>query len=270
LPSVEELYGDFWGSDESGLRTELERSLDPRPAESLYDAFGDLGVKPGDVVLDVGCRSATHSVELVRRFDCDVVAVDIVPQVLAEARKHVSAEGLLDRVRVVEAAVESLPIEDRSIAHVWCRDMLNHVDLPSALSECVRVLEPGGGMLMYQTFATLELEPREAERMFAALAMRAENMSPAYFEEQAKEAGLAIVTVDEVGSEWREYWLEDGDRRTIDDLLHAARLRRREEELVSRYGRDRYEAALWGSVWSAYQLLGKLRPTVYTLEKPDG
>jgi SAM-dependent methyltransferase len=269
LPTVEELYGGFW-TDASGLDAELERSLDPRPAESLYDAFGELGVSSGDLVLDIGCRAAAHSVELVRRFGCEVVAVDLVPQLVEQARANVAKEELGDRIRVVQAGIESLPIDDASIDFVWCRDMLNHVDLPRALAECARVLKPGGRMLVYQTFATPELEPLEAERLFRAVAIRPENMAPAYFADQAREAGLAIVSVDEIDSEWREHWLETGDRRTVDDLLSVARLRRREGELVERFGRERYEAAFWDAAWGTYQLLGKLRPTVHVLERPVG
>jgi SAM-dependent methyltransferase len=266
VPTVEELYGDFWAQDEE-LGRELERSLGPRAIDSLYDTFAGLGVGSEHFVLDAGCGRGAHSVRLAGRFGCRVVAIDRVPSLVEEAREAVAREGLGEQVRVLEAPIEALPLEDRSVDFVWCRDMLNHVSLPEALRECARVLKPGGRMLVYQTFATAELEPLEAERIYRALAMPAENMSPAYFEEQAAGAGLAVVTVDAIASEWREHWLENGDRRTIDDLLAVARLRRHEDDFVDRYGRERYEAALWGSAWGAYQLLGKLRPTVYVLER---
>jgi cyclopropane fatty-acyl-phospholipid synthase-like methyltransferase len=269
VPTVEELYGELWVDDEA-FDAELDRSLDPRPVESLYDTFAGLGVEPGQVVLDVGCRYGEHSVELVRRFDCEVVAVDLVPSLLEQARDRVAKEGMKDRIRVVDAPIEALPLEQGSIDHVWCRDMLNHVRLQAALTECERVLRPGGRMLVYQTFATELCEPRESERLFDAVAIVPENMSRDYFEDAVHGAGLGLLSMDEIDSEWRERWLEEGDRRTVDDLLHAARLRRREEELVRRFGRVRYEAALGGSIWGVYQLLGKLCPTVYVLEKPRG
>lgn len=269
MPTVEELYGELWAEDEA-LSAELDRSLDPRPAESLYDAFAALGVRESDVVLDVGCRYGAHSVELARRFDCEVVASDVIPRHLEKAREEIAKEGLEGRIRVVEAPIESLPLDDGAVDHIWCRDMLNHVRLREALVECARVLRPGGRMLVYQTFATELLEPQEAERLFSAVAIVPENMSRAYFEELAREAGFVIASMDEVGSEWREHWLETGDHKTVEHLLRAARLRRREEELVGRYGRASYEAALWGSIWGVYQLLGKLCPTVYVLEKPSG
>lgn len=269
MPTVEELYGELWGEDDA-FKAELDRSLDPRPAESLYDTFGDLGVNAGDLVLDVGCRDAKQSVDLARRFGCRVIAADPIPRHLERARERVADEGVEDRVTVLEATIESLPLEDASVDYVWCRDVLNHVRLPEALSECVRVLRPGGRMLVYQTFATDLCEPGEARRLWRAVAIVPENMSRPHFEQTADKAGFEIAAVDEIDSEWRESWLEAGDRHTVDLLLRAARLRRREAELVARYGRDRYEAALGGAVWGVYQLLGKLCPTVYVLTRRDG
>jgi ubiquinone/menaquinone biosynthesis C-methylase UbiE len=269
VPTVEELYGELWAEDEA-FRAELDRSLDPRPAESLYDMLGELGVDAKDVVLDIGCRDAKHSVELVGRFGCHVIATDLIPRYLEQARERVADAGVGERVTVLEAAIESLPLADGSVTHVWCRDVLNHVRLPEALSECFRVLSPGSRMLVYQTFATELLEPREAERLYAAVAIVPENMSRSHFETTARDAGFAIASVDEIDSEWREHWLETGNSKTVDQLLRAARLRRREPEVVERYGRARYEAALGGSIWGVYQLLGKLCPTVYVLARRDG
>jgi cyclopropane fatty-acyl-phospholipid synthase-like methyltransferase len=269
VPTVEELYGELWAED-GALVAELDRSLDPRPAESLYDIFGELGVARDDVVLDIGCREGVHSVELARRFGCEVVACDLIPHHIEKAREGISKEGLEGRVRIVEAPIESLPLGDDTVDYIWCRDMLNHVRLREALPECLRVLQPGGRMLVYQTFATDLCEPGEAKRLWSSMAIVPENMSRSYFEREAHEAGFEITAVDEIDSDWREYWLETGDTRTVDDLLRAARLRRRETELVARYGRDRYEAALGDSVWGVYQLLGKLCPTVYVLTNRDG
>jgi ubiquinone/menaquinone biosynthesis C-methylase UbiE len=269
VPTVEELYGELWAED-GALVAELDRSLDPRPPESLYDTFADLGVRRIHVVLDIGCRDGRHSIELARRFGCEVVACDLILQYVEKTRERISKEGFEGRIRVVEGPIESLPLGDEMVDHVWCRDMLNHVRLPDALSECFRVLRPGGRMLVYQTFATDLCEPGEASRLWNSMAIVPENMSRAYFEQNAADAGFEITAVDEVDSEWREFWLETGDRRTVDDLLRAARLRRREDELVARFGRDRYEAALGDSVWGVYQLLGKLCPTVYVLMRRDG
>ena len=61
-------------------------------------------------------------------------------------------------------------------------------------------------------------------------------MSINYFEEIAKRVGFSIVEKDFIGSEWREYWEEDGTHITSQQLLHIARLRRHRQEYVAKIG----------------------------------
>jgi SAM-dependent methyltransferase len=174
--SSNELYGEIWAEDPSALKVELERSLAPRATTMLYDEFARLGVGPDDLVLDAGGRDAVHAIEIVRRLDCRAITIDPVPLHVDRARERVAAAGLEDRIDVLHAATESLPFEDASIDFVWCRDVLNHVQLDPFLREFARVLRSGGSVLVYQTFAETACEPEEARRLFAASASVAENV----------------------------------------------------------------------------------------------
>jgi sarcosine/dimethylglycine N-methyltransferase len=265
--SAEELYGELWAAAQSPIEAELARSPDPRGPYALYDEFAALGVEAEHVVLDAGARDGVHSVRLVRRFGCRVVAVDPIPLHVERAHARISDEGLGERIVVAEAPLESLPLGDASFDYVWCRDALNHVELERGLAECRRVLRPGGSMLIYQTFATAALEPHEAMLLFAATATRGENMSPATFEARARSAGFDVVLCKQLHGEWRERMLEDGSWDAVSDLLALSRLKRREPELVERYGSAAVEAERGGLLWGVYQMLGKTCPTIYVLER---
>lgn len=265
--SVQQLYGEIWGQEDAALTAQLVQSLNPRPAEVLYEFFAKTGVTAADTVLDVGCRDGVHALELVRRYGCSVIGVDIVPQHIAEAQRRVAEAGLAGQITLYTAGIEGLPLGAVAVEHIWCRGVLNHVDLPHGLAECWRVLVSGGRMLVYQPFATDLLEPQEAQRLYRSISITPDNMAPAYFEAMATSAGFAILEREPINSEWREHWLEQGKPWTVEDLLTLARLRRREQSLVERFGRARYEATYGGALWGIYQLLGKLCPTVYWLEK---
>jgi SAM-dependent methyltransferase len=266
--SVRELYGDLWGKSVAGFMEAVRQSLNPRGANSLYDLFARCEVAPCQLVLDIGSRDAGHAVELSRRFDCRCLALDPVPLHREYMQKAIAEAGLGDRVTAALAAIEALPLPDARVDAIWCRDVLNHVDLARGFAECARVLKPGRFMLIYVTLATHWCEPQEAARLFQALAIVPENMQPDSFESRAREAGFEIVTVDPIDSEWRERAIEDGDQWSeLQALLQIARMRRQEKKLVRRFGRKRYEAALAGEMWGIYQLLGKLCPTVYLLRK---
>lgn len=49
--------------------------------------------------------------------------------------------------------------------------------------------------------------------------------------------------------------------------MRLARMRRRRQELMAKWGRIRYEAVEALYQWVVYQLLGKLSSAVYLLEK---
>lgn len=265
---IEQLYGEFWGPGHRHARELIQTTLHPRDDESLYDLFAQTGCGPDDWVLDIGCRDAKYAIELARRFGCRVTGVDAVPYNIAIASELITNWSLDDQVSVMEGRIESLPYDDATIDHIWCRDMLNHVDLPTGIRECYRVLKPGGQMLVYQAFAGEHLEPAEAARIYKALAIVPENMLTGVVESAVIDAGFEIEVRDVVASEWRESWIETGDMTIATDLLQIARMHRAENEMVERIGREQYEAELAVRLWSVYQLLGKLVPVAYLLRKP--
>lgn len=264
--SIEEVYRD---SDDDTINATLAASLQPRPATMLYEKLGALGIHAQSMLLDIGCRDAHHTCELVQRFGSMTLGIDPVDDHLQRARQRIAERQLTERLKVMKGRVEAIPAQPQKFDYIWCRDVLNHVpDLRLAMAEAYRVLRPGGWMVIYQTFATALLEPPEAARLYPPLAIVPANMSPAYFEEVTRRAGLLIMEKDIIGSEWREAWEEDGTHTTAMQLLYLARLRRKREAYLSALGRTHYEVELANCHWGVYQMLGKLCPTCYILQRP--
>lgn len=269
--SIHEVYGDR-GLDETARAAALNRSLNPRPPTMLYDKLGALGLGPHHLVLDIGSRDARHACELAERYGCRVYGVEPVAENLKWAERLIAERQLTELVHSQVGTIESIPATDDSFDFIWCRDMLNHIaDLAAGLAECARVLKPGGWMLVYQTFATDLLEADEAARLYPPLAVVPANMVPGFFETCATAAGFAIRERDVIGSEWREWWEETGDHTTAKQLLIIARLRRDREPLLRELGPVNYAAELANCQWGVYQMLGKLEPVCYLLQKelPD-
>ena len=265
MTTVQELY-ELWAG-ESELQAELKESLAPRGRDWLFEAFGALGPEEGQLVVDAGARDGRHAIRLVREHGLRAVALDPVPKHVELGRLAVAEAGLEEGIEVVEAPIEDMPLADSSADWIWCRDVLVHVDARRAFAECARVLRPGGKMLAYVSLATPRLEPLEAKELTEAVAVVRESMDGSVLEAAAAASGLALVSVDQLGSEWRERMLEDGEWDAGADALEIARLRRREAELVERHGAASVAAAAGGRLWGLYQLLGKLCPTVYVWER---
>jgi SAM-dependent methyltransferase len=244
FPRVEEAFG-----------AALDESLAPRSPEFLYELVQRLGLPEGSLVVDVGCGDGTHSHRLAERFGFSVVGVDpFAPK----------DEG---RVRFVRGTAEALPLEDGRVDLVWCRDILVHVaDLERAYAEFRRVLRDGGRALVFQTFATDRLEPREAAWLWRALGIEAGSTDPARAEAAIAGAGLSVEERIDLGSEWGE-WREEQSGAVGRKLLHAARLLRDPDRYRRRFGEAAYEIMLGDCLWHVYAMLGKLERRVYVLSR---
>jgi SAM-dependent methyltransferase len=260
MPTVQELY-ELWAGD-SRLREELDRSLDPRGAEWLFELFAALDPKPGQTLVDVGARDARHAIRLEREHGLRVSAVDPLPRHCELARQAIAEAG--SDVDAVEGRAEELPFADGSVDWIWCRDVLSHVDIDRALAEFARVLRAGASAIVYMTVPTERLEPREAAELAQAAAVTLR--SAPEIEGAADAAGLTSRRTEQLGTEWRERMLEDGEWDGAADLLRVARLGRRRDELEAEHGAAAVEAVWGGLIWGIYQVLGKLRPTLYVWE----
>ena len=98
-------------------------------------------------VLDVA-TGAGHTAFAVAPHVSSVVAVDLTPEMLAEARKLIAERGIA-KVECREADVHALPFEDAAFDLVTCRRAAHHFgDIALALSEVRRVLRPGGRLVI--------------------------------------------------------------------------------------------------------------------------
>ena len=126
---------------------------------------------PGDLLLDLGCGHGQYARQISETTGARVLAIDVSSDSVRETDAAARLAGA-GRVAVGRAAAEALPLRDGGVRFIWCRDMLNHVDLSATMRECAAVLACGGYMVVYQTFATELLEPLEARRIFVAFENR--------------------------------------------------------------------------------------------------
>lgn len=112
----------------------LSRDRGADPLE-IGRAIGDLLGHGDGVCVDIGCGTGVHA-DLVRGLGWTPVGVDVSLKMLAYAR---------DRLPIVCAAGENLPLADRSVHAVVA--VMVHTDMPAypaVVQEAARVLRPGG------------------------------------------------------------------------------------------------------------------------------
>ena len=112
--------------------------------------FDRLGIRAGDVVLDLGCGAGRHTFEALKR-GASVVAADLKMEVLGPVAAMAGAMALQGDIAdgasfmAVRADALRLPFPDDSFDHVIASEILEHIpDDTAAISEIARVLRRGG------------------------------------------------------------------------------------------------------------------------------
>lgn len=265
----EALNGLYSGVEVGELSLEdlLRQSLNPRAPDTLYTLFGELGVGPDEVVLDVGCGHSNYSIEIFKRFGCFVHGVDpIVKHVEIGQRKIADAGPVVAaKVKTESGAIEALPLDDASVDYIWMRDVLIHIDMLKGFAECKRVLKPGGQMFIYSLFASDLLNPCERERLYGDVIVP-ENVERESFEAAVHESGLSIALYEDLGSEFIQWRIERGYRQILSDLLRVARMAQLKKQSVDEDFVKAYDASYHTLYnWDLYRLIGKLHDVVYVL-----
>ncbi|MGH7391025.1 MAG: methyltransferase domain-containing protein [Candidatus Rokuibacteriota bacterium] len=128
-------------------------------------------VRPGEIVLDVGCGAGIDTLLAARAVGHDgrVIGLDMTPSMVERTRQH-AAEAGLGNVEVREGLMEAIPLDDASVDVVVSNGVLNLSTRKSrALAEMLRVLRAGGRLALADLVVT-EALPEEVLRSAPALA----------------------------------------------------------------------------------------------------
>jgi SAM-dependent methyltransferase len=125
-------------------------------APAIVDLLGRVGpqlereLPEGAEILDVGCGGGQVMAFMAARHPAaGFVGLDLSPQQVARARERTRALG--DRISVVEGSALELPFADGRFDLVYsCASIKHWPDPAQGLGECVRVLKPGGRLLVIE------------------------------------------------------------------------------------------------------------------------
>jgi SAM-dependent methyltransferase len=102
-------------------------------------------------ILDIGCGAGVPSLELARLSRGDVVGIDVDDAAVALMRERVAREGLGDQVTARCVSLYETDFPDASFDLLWEEGALHLLDTDRSLSQCRRLLRPGGYLVMHET-----------------------------------------------------------------------------------------------------------------------
>lgn len=100
-------------------------------------------------LLDFGCGCGESSI-IFTRIGYEVFGFDISPNNIETARRLAVKYEMTERAHFQVGVAEELDYPDEFFDAIIGTDILHHVDIPRALSECSRVLKPGGVAIFHE------------------------------------------------------------------------------------------------------------------------
>jgi len=184
--------------------------------------------------LDAGCGTGFLAIELAARGH-RVTGIDFAPAMLALARRKSAERGL--PIRLEEADAEHLPFPPRAFDFAISRHLLWTLPHPeAAIDEWIRVLRPGGRLVVVDGQADPDATPPVAENARASQEYAAVGDQLPFLGGRSREQIEALL---------KAHGLADVGSDPLLDLV-AAQARRMAEEGREQRPRRRY--VVWGDV----------------------
>jgi sarcosine/dimethylglycine N-methyltransferase len=148
--ALSQLQSRVWGGN-------LHLGLFEDPAEPLLAAqmranrsmAAAARLRPGQTVVETACGVGGTARFLAKEHGVKVVATNIAETQLAEARELTQRAGLDHLVDFRFADYHDLPFADASFDVWWCQEaLLYSVDKRRVMQEAIRVVRPGGRLIM--------------------------------------------------------------------------------------------------------------------------
>ncbi|MFE2886876.1 class I SAM-dependent methyltransferase [Streptomyces graminifolii] len=173
-------------------------------------------------VLDVACGTGLVS-RLFSGRVAELVGVDLTEEMAEQAAPHLD--------RLVISPAEHLPFEDSTFDVVVCRQGIQFMDLPDAVAEMVRVVRPGGRVVVVNLCA---YDKTDREEYFEILRLRnpvrRHFFLPSDLEDLLRKAGCdrtdtrSYVSLEDVDIWSDNGAIEEGRREAIREVYRTASL----------------------------------------------
>ncbi|MEZ4386297.1 MAG: arsenite methyltransferase [Candidatus Krumholzibacteriia bacterium] len=154
-------------------------------------------LQPGETVLDLGSGAGLDAFLAAREVGPEgrVIGVDMTEAMLEKARRHAAEAGLAN-VEFRQGLIEELPLDDASVDVILSNCVINlSPEKGRVFREAVRVLRPGGRMVISDIVLTEPLPAELAQHLAATIGCVGGAVVRADYLATAREAGFGRVEI---------------------------------------------------------------------------
>ncbi|ASA19877.1 class I SAM-dependent methyltransferase [Paenibacillus donghaensis] len=187
------------------------------------------GLKPGLRVLDVSSGRGTQAIFYAQNYGVHVTGIDISPQMIQSATQAAGQAGMADQVSFRAGDSQALPFNEDTFDVVINECAVGIPDdSQQVLNEMVRVVKPGGAVVIHESIWKKELTTAEKEELAERY-----GTTPLELQEWSgmlKTAGVVNITAEhEEWSKPEKFWKVRKDR----DVAHHSKLLTLPERLIT-------------------------------------
>lgn len=95
-------------------------------------------------ILDIGCGPGMQTVELLRITSGTVVALDLLPEMIAQVNARAKSTGVSDRIETLEQDMTKMVFPEASFDIVWSEGAIYFLGFEAGLKKVKSFVKPGG------------------------------------------------------------------------------------------------------------------------------
>jgi len=147
------------GSTESTLKAlDLLARVDPRLEKDYKEEIK---------VLDIGCGTGAQTIQLAKRLNGKITALDNHKSILDELGRNAETEGVNDKIQILQKDMNKLSPDDGLYDLVWSEGAFFIMGFREGCTKCDVLLEPGG-LMAVSDIAWFRPDPPEECKKFLA------------------------------------------------------------------------------------------------------
>jgi arsenite methyltransferase len=165
------------------------------------------GLRPGEVVVDLGCGGGLDVFLAAPRVGPagKAIGIDMTPEMIDRARRNAARQGVAN-VEFHLAAIDRLPLADASVDCLISNCVINLApDKPAVFREAFRVLKPGGRLAVSDIALKRPLPPEVGQSVLAYVGCVAGAVLIEDYERALREAGFEAVQVVDTRKDLNAY-----------------------------------------------------------------
>ncbi len=170
------------------------------------------GLRPGEVVVDLGCGAGLDVLLAARKVGPTgrAIGLDMTPAMVERARRNAARQGVRN-VDFHQASIDRLPLADGSVDCLVSNCVINLApDKRAVFREMYRVLKPGGRVAVSDIALKKELPPDLARSVAAYVGCIAGAIAIEDYDLGLRAAGFTAVQVLDARKDLNAYALVEG------------------------------------------------------------